>query len=84
MGNISQSFYRDLVAARRQQHADRIAGKAGVKVERLTKKGTINQMEDPSYFANEADAQIWIESIRKMNPTREFNYRITILKGESK
>ncbi len=73
MANISQSFYRDLTAARRMCNNDC----KPVMVIRITKGGQPSKIaEDTKYFNTVEQAQAWIDGFRKLNPTRTINFDI--------
>mgnify|MGYP001283899278 CR=1 FL=1 len=73
MANISQSFYRDLTAARRMCNNDC----KPVMVIRITKSGQPSKIaEDTHYFHTLAEAEAYIERIQSLNPTRTINFDI--------
>jgi hypothetical protein len=74
MANISQSFYRDLTAARRMRSNER----KPVMVVRITRSGQPSKMaEDTHHFHTLAEAEAYIERIQSLNPTRNFQYQVT-------
>jgi hypothetical protein len=73
--HVSRALYNDLKAARSAQAQ---ASKA-VVVETLTKAGVPSKSRDATHFFNtELEAQGYIERIERNNPTRTFNFRISV------
>ena len=70
---ISQSFYRDLKAARKSQSEDT----KSFTLTKLTKAGTPSGMHDATQrFATEAEALEYVSRVRTLNPARTIRWTL--------